>query len=387
MKATNNIPPKSFWTDSEPGLINATSHIFSLTPYFYCIFHIWQNIVKHLKVKLGENFHSFSKAFYTCRNALSIELFERKWKYMLDTFLECHSYMTKTMYPNHSNWAKSYLPFQFNGGVQSTQSVESFNAIIKKAVNSASTLCEVEKAIDKRYESKSQYCKLINPKAHQITVIESDITSNDFIENLVDELQATLRSLLSGIEFENIIETWRIRRIGGLSQRENLVVLLSDGTHLCTFAFSTAKTAINVALDTKTDGELIKILKDFIAVKYEKQSEGDDANNILDYTADQLLGQDVSNEIVPLQQYLIGQITNPNVTKIRRAPSKKRLKSAIKLSKKKVLIQENLNEPNNQIRSQRKCLLCGKSGYYQKKCPNAKKNDQYRGMKNRGVDD
>ncbi|PKY36870.1 hypothetical protein RhiirB3_460540, partial [Rhizophagus irregularis] len=113
----------------------------------------------------------------------------------------------------------------------------------------------------------------------------------------------------------------------------------------------------------------------------------DDANNILDYTADQLLGQDVSNEIVPLQQYLIGQITNPNVTKIRRAPSKKRLKSAIKLSKKKVLIQENLNEPNNQIRSQRKCLLCGKSGYYQKKCPNAKKNDQYRGMKNRGVDD
>ncbi|UZO24027.1 uncharacterized protein OCT59_016354 [Rhizophagus irregularis] len=66
-------------------------------------------------------------------------------------------------------------------------------------------------------------------------------------------------------------------------------------------AFSTAKTAINVALNTKTDGELIKILKDFIAAKYEKQSEGDDANNILDYTADQLLGQDVSNKIIPLQ--------------------------------------------------------------------------------------
>ncbi|CAB5391678.1 hypothetical protein RhiirA5_440619 [Rhizophagus irregularis] len=66
-------------------------------------------------------------------------------------------------------------------------------------------------------------------------------------------------------------------------------------------AFSTAKTAINVALNTKTDGELIKILKDFIAAKHEKQSEGNDANNILDYTADQLLGQDVSNKIIPLQ--------------------------------------------------------------------------------------
>ncbi|PKC51990.1 hypothetical protein RhiirA1_482513 [Rhizophagus irregularis] len=125
-------------------------------------------------------------------------------------------------------------------------------------------------------------------------------------------------------------------------------------------AFSTAKTAINVALNTKTDGELIKILKDFIAAKHEKQSEGNDANNILDYTADQLLGQDV---------------TNPNVTKIHEVPSKKRLKNAIELSKKKVLMQENLNEPNNQIRSQRKCLLCGKSGHYQKKCPNAKKNN------------
>ncbi|CAB5391680.1 unnamed protein product [Rhizophagus irregularis] len=134
------------------------------------------------------------------------------------------------MYPNWFNWAKSYLPFQFNRGVQSTQSVESFNAIIKKVVNSASILCEVEKAIDdKRHESESQYCKLIDLK-----VIKSDITSNDFIENLVDELQVTLRSLLSGIEFENVIETWRIRHISRLSQRENLVVLLSDGTHLCT---------------------------------------------------------------------------------------------------------------------------------------------------------
>ncbi|RGB37382.1 hypothetical protein C1646_666194 [Rhizophagus diaphanus] len=122
----------------------------------------------------------------------------------------------------------------------------------------------------------------------------------------------------------------------------------------------------------KTDGELIKILKDFIAAKHEKQSEGDNANNILDYIANQSLGQDV---------------TNPNVTKICGTSSKKRLKSVIELSKKKILMQENLNEPNNQIRSQRKCLLCEKSGHYQKKCPNAKKNNQYRGMKNRGVGD
>ncbi|GBC53932.1 hypothetical protein GLOIN_2v1762049 [Rhizophagus irregularis DAOM 181602=DAOM 197198] len=158
--------------------------------------------------------------------------------------------MTKALYPNRSSWVKSYLPFQFNGGIQSTQSVESFNAIIKKAVNSTSTLCDVEKAIDKRHESESKYCQLIDLKARQTTVgiphlssqffsnidvilihfltplvlswqrfqisqsftyegqlvtsfiedLESNTTSTDFVENLVDEPQVTLQSLLSGIE-------------------------------------------------------------------------------------------------------------------------------------------------------------------------------------------
>ncbi|CAB5210703.1 unnamed protein product [Rhizophagus irregularis] len=382
--------------------------------------------------------------------------------------------MTKALYPNRSSWAKSYLPFQFNGRIQSTQSVESFNAIIKKAVNSTSTLCDVEKAIDKRHESESKYCQLIDLKARQTTVgiphlssqffsnidviliyfliplvlswqrfqisqsftyegqlvtsfiedLESNTTSTHFVENLVDEPQVTLQSLLSGIELGNIIETWRIRHIGGLSQRENLVALLSDGTHLCTcmetvtkgiicrhfwkvifenspvlsaiepvdtstlsvpplqnnftlqIAFSTAKTAINVALKTKTDEELIKILKDFIAAKHEIQSERNDHTNnnleVNNYTEDQLR-QDTSNIIIPLQQHLIGQITNPNVTKIQGAPSKKRLKSAMELSKKRVPMQENLNDPNYQVaKSQRRCLLCGKPGHYQKKCPNAR---------------
>ena len=293
---------------------------------------------------------------------------------------------------------------------------------------------------------------------------------------MVDKPQITLKSLLSGIGLENVIETWRIRRIGGLSKRENLVVLLSDGTHLCTcmetvtkgiicrhfwrvmlysnsakfhisiiparwykdnitnldcnfenspvlsaiesantlisssapsvsslltfqnlhhfqgvehggmmrqnnsqrnrfgVAFSTAKTAINIALEIKTDGELIRILKDFITAKREKQSEDGDADNNLE---DQL-EQDVTNIIVPLQQHLIKETTNPNVTKIRGAPSKKRLKNAMELSKKKVLTQEHLNDQGT--RNQRKCLLCGKPGHYQKKCLNANREDQYRGI-------
>ena len=75
-KATNTIP-KSFWTDSEPGLINAVSQVFPDTPHFYCLFHIWQNIIKHLKSKVSD-FGKFSKAFFSCRNALSILIFEQR---------------------------------------------------------------------------------------------------------------------------------------------------------------------------------------------------------------------------------------------------------------------------------------------------------------------
>ncbi|CAG8727317.1 18899_t:CDS:2, partial [Dentiscutata erythropus] len=64
-------------------------------------------------------------------------------------FSECEYYMTKKLYANRISWAKAYAPLQFNAGIQSTQSVESFNVIIKKSLNNTSTLCEVEEAINK----------------------------------------------------------------------------------------------------------------------------------------------------------------------------------------------------------------------------------------------
>src|SRR5947207_12491331 len=88
---------------------------------------------------------------------------------MISEFPECERYMTRALYANRISWAKAYTPFQFNGGIQSTQDVESFNAIIKRAVNSASTLCDVEKAIDKRHQEEIRYCQLTDIKANYTT--------------------------------------------------------------------------------------------------------------------------------------------------------------------------------------------------------------------------
>jgi hypothetical protein len=180
VKATDNVIPKSIWTDSEPGLINAISQVFPNTPHFYCLYHIWQNVIKNLKGKLGSKFHLFGKAFYLCRNALSIELFEQRWKSMISEFPECERYMTRALYTNRISWAKAYTPFQFNAGIQSTQGVESFNGIIKKAVNNASTLCDVEKAIDKRHQEEIQYCQLTDLKAKYTTIGLPHLSSQFF---------------------------------------------------------------------------------------------------------------------------------------------------------------------------------------------------------------
>ncbi|RGB27274.1 hypothetical protein C1646_674125 [Rhizophagus diaphanus] len=56
------------------------------------------------------------------------------------------------------------------------------------------------------------------------------------------------------------------------------------------------------------------------------------------------------SDIVPLQEHLINNITNPNVTRICGVPSKKKIKSAIESSKKRVVMQEiSLNKDNNQL--------------------------------------
>ncbi|RGB22981.1 hypothetical protein C1646_775189 [Rhizophagus diaphanus] len=202
---------------------------------------------------------------------------------------------------------------------QPTQSVESFNAIIKKVLNSASSLCDIEKVIDKRHEAEFQYCKLANLKAYQTTVglphlssqffFNIDAILNQFLMPLVlswqkfqisqsftyeGHLVSSLNEVSNVLLRLNIIDEPQITLASLLN-----VILLDDGTHLCTcleiimkaietstnitsfqitctfqslhhIQGSDLKTAINVALKTNSNHELITLLKDFIESKREK---------------------------------------------------------------------------------------------------------------------
>src|SRR5581483_10423068 len=76
-------------------------------------------------------------------------------------------------------------------------------------------------------------------------------------------------------------------------------------------AFSTAKTAINIALETESNNELVKLLKNFILNKQRnRDSDGVELeNNVYVFV-------ESNNQIVSLQQNLINQTTDPHVTKI-----------------------------------------------------------------------
>ncbi|RIB03039.1 hypothetical protein C2G38_2289356 [Gigaspora rosea] len=100
--------------------------------------------------------------------------------------------------------------------------------------------------------------------------------------------------------------------------------------------FSTAKTATNIALETKSDDELVQLLKNFILAK-RNPGANNNSNEIENSEA-----QD-ENGIVTLNQHLIDQTRDPHVTKIRGAPRKKIIKSAIEMSKAKTVGQEITN--------------------------------------------
>ena len=89
------------------------------------------------------------------------------------------------------------------------------------------------------------------------------------------------------------------------------------------------KMAINIALETKSDNELIRLLKDFISSK-KNHNEDNFEENVPTENNENIQND---NRIVPLRQHLIPQITNPHVTKIRGAPCKKRIKGAMEISK------------------------------------------------------
>ncbi|POG71153.1 hypothetical protein GLOIN_2v1775064 [Rhizophagus irregularis DAOM 181602=DAOM 197198] len=65
-----------------------------------CIFHIDLNLKKNVKPKLGlQKFSEFRAEFFSCRNSLVYEIFESKWKILIEKYPEISKYLKRMLEP------------------------------------------------------------------------------------------------------------------------------------------------------------------------------------------------------------------------------------------------------------------------------------------------
>ncbi|CAB4415220.1 unnamed protein product [Rhizophagus irregularis] len=224
VKATDNIIPKSFWTDSEPGLINAIAQVFLNTPHFYYL------KVKYTTVGLSH----LSSQFFSDVDTVIVE-------FLTPLILPLQRFQISQLF----TYEEQLISYSFDNS-------------------------------------------------------PSDTPNNNFIEDMVDELQVMLKAILNDMD-TSYIKYYDIKLKSSILENSPVLAAVesSDIAMLCTVdftfqslkkhfqgsynneiiqqiiskrnkfgvAFSTAKTAINIALKTKCDNELVKLLREFISTK------------------------------------------------------------------------------------------------------------------------
>ncbi|CAG8782229.1 2866_t:CDS:2, partial [Racocetra fulgida] len=81
------------------------------------------------------------------RNNTTETTFEKKWKEILDNYSEAQYYLEHQLYPHQEAWVLAFTHRFFNCGIQSTQRVEVYNAILKKLLNGTRSLMEVSEFV------------------------------------------------------------------------------------------------------------------------------------------------------------------------------------------------------------------------------------------------
>ncbi|CAG8784710.1 4626_t:CDS:2, partial [Dentiscutata erythropus] len=229
------------------------------------------SLPKWLKAKLGAaNFNHFVCSFWEMCNLLCIDVFEQRFQTLLKTFLNANEYLQNLIYSTRHSWARAFTSRIFTAGMQSTQRVESINAIIYKAVSSSSTIFDVAESfvvesffsdinkIIKKYfstriitEIQKQMCESVLYRCEKLSIekvfkdqsdqdesYENQIQANSHedikhIEDYYDHRQTYLKALLNSVTKNSVKEVWQIISYMVLSSYQHIIIL-NDGTHLYT---------------------------------------------------------------------------------------------------------------------------------------------------------
>ncbi|CAB4425554.1 unnamed protein product [Rhizophagus irregularis] len=259
---------QDLYHDADTGLDAALKTLLPHIKHIYCIFHIRQNLDRHMQSSLGENYRNFLSKFYSARNSLNETLFEIRWNQLIEAFPSTNNYLIGTLDKIKESWAKAFICMSFTAGMMSTQRVEGINAIIKKYINSQSSLVDFFQGIQsflhnqatkaeyrdwieslphinistsasqrifphiikelKKYLTSELYfiqkaqldvsleynATLILPEEYN-SIVDAEIENNENIDSNVDDIQVdtaqiSLKSLINQVNLEDILEIWHV---------------------------------------------------------------------------------------------------------------------------------------------------------------------------------
>ncbi|RHZ47477.1 hypothetical protein Glove_579g33 [Diversispora epigaea] len=129
------------------------------------------------------NYKKFICDFWKTRNSLCAEVFKERFQTLLNNFPNGNSYLYDPIYSTRYSWACAFTNRVFTAGMQSTQRVESINAIIHKVVSSSSTIANVAEALDSQMQ-KEELNKSFIAWKYQSTIYHQPFVVENFFSNI-----------------------------------------------------------------------------------------------------------------------------------------------------------------------------------------------------------
>ncbi|CAG8679510.1 11266_t:CDS:2, partial [Racocetra fulgida] len=121
-----------------------------------------------------------------------LHVFEQRFQALLETYPNINRYLQDLIYLTWHSWVRVYISRIFIAGMQSTQRVESINAIIHKAVSSSSTMSDVVEALDSQMQKEAINKDFLAWKYKLTTYYQPFV-----VDNFFSEINATIKKYFS----------------------------------------------------------------------------------------------------------------------------------------------------------------------------------------------
>ncbi|CAJ0841579.1 8198_t:CDS:2, partial [Entrophospora sp. SA101] len=142
--------PGLIMSDHDLSLESSIEINFPETKHFLCIFHIYNNLYRNLKPVLKKDYYNFIQDFKRLAFSISSVAFDRMWNQLIQKYFDRNNdnYLNKYIYNSKEKWGWPWRCRVMMAGVKTTSRLEGLNAVIKKQLNSKSSLIETFDTIE-----------------------------------------------------------------------------------------------------------------------------------------------------------------------------------------------------------------------------------------------